>query len=448
MNVVILGAGTVGKSIAELLCHHNINVTVVDRDPAKTQAINEELDVRVITGNAAESAVLFQTGISTADVALAVTGIDETNIVAASLAKAMGAKKAIARVYAPVFRDLSTFDYQKHFGIDRMLSLEHLAAMELARGIRDPSTIVIEQFAHGELEVLEFVVTEKCRVIHKPLRDLNLPANVLIGTISRGKRMWIASADDKIEIDDQVVVFCRRDNDQVTRDMFKQRKPASRRIVIAGGGETGFHLAKTLEDESYSVTLMELDAERSQYLANALDSTVVVHCNATHREVLEEERVGKADVFVACLGDDENNIVACFEAREIGTKEVMAIIGRSDYSKIVSKLGINLAVSEREVMAKQVFQFLTEGVVSSALRLLGGSINVLEIEVPADAPATQSTLAELGTPDRCLVAAIINNDDFVRVPHGEDRITAGEKVILLVDDDVKHAAVSLFEKPK
>ena len=160
MRVVTLGAGTVGTWIADLLCQHRHSVTVVDTDPEHIKRINTELDVRAITGSASRSSVLFQAEIIGCDLCLAVTGNDEVNLVAASMAKAMGARRSIARVYAPVFRDLSTFDYQRHFGIDRMLSLEHLSAMELARGIRNPGSVALENFARGGLEVQELVIAK------------------------------------------------------------------------------------------------------------------------------------------------------------------------------------------------------------------------------------------------------------------------------------------------
>ncbi|MEM8680511.1 MAG: NAD-binding protein, partial [Planctomycetota bacterium] len=130
MQIVVLGAGTVGTSIADLLCKHGHHVSVVDKDAAHVRRIDEEMDVRAVTGSASESSVLFQAGVMGADLCLAVTGDDEANLVSASIAKSMGAHRAIARVYAPIFRDSSTFDYQRHFRIDRLLSLEHLAAME------------------------------------------------------------------------------------------------------------------------------------------------------------------------------------------------------------------------------------------------------------------------------------------------------------------------------
>ena len=173
MRIVILGAGTVGASIADVLCSLGHDVTVVDHDAEHIRRINEDLDVLVVNGSASQSSVLFQTGISSADICLAVTGQDEVNIVAASMAKAMGARRALARAYAPVFRDLSTFDYQLHFGVDRLLSLEQLTAMALARGCRHPGTVVVDQLARGEIEIQEVAISS-CLLYTSPSpRDIS-----------------------------------------------------------------------------------------------------------------------------------------------------------------------------------------------------------------------------------------------------------------------------------
>ncbi len=158
MQVLTLGAGTVGRWVSDILCRRGHSVTVVDADQENVAQINSELDVRAIVGSAARSTVLFQADVCAADVCLAVTGDDEVNILAASMAKALGARRSIARVYAPAFQDLSTFDYQRHFNIDSLLSLEQLSAFELARAIRNPDAIPLEHFARGQLEVYEVEV--------------------------------------------------------------------------------------------------------------------------------------------------------------------------------------------------------------------------------------------------------------------------------------------------
>ena len=447
MNIVILGAGRVGTSIAELLCQLEHSVTVIDSDPKRVARINDELDVRAFVGSASQSTTLFQAGMSSADICMAMTGSDEVNIVSASMAKSMGARRSIARVYAPVFRDLSTFDYQRHFGIDRMLSLEQLTALELARNIREPGSIIVEQFARGELEVQEFVVGQSGKATEKTVRELGLPANVRIGTIQRENRMWIATADDKLNVGDKVTVFSRPENMKVVKQLFKSGSTGAKRVVIAGGGETGLHLARTLEREGFKVKIIEHDEARCKVLASLLESTTIINATAREVENLEEQRVGSADVFVACTGEDENNMMLGVKADDLGAKQVMAVIGRKDYADVIGRLGIDMAVSARDVMAKQILAFLNKGFVVSRAKLSGGLINVIEVDLLAGAKATEVTLAELELPDRCLVVAIIQQD-YVRVPGASDKLSPGDTAIVLVEDDVVDSALTFFEPVK
>lgn len=443
MRIVILGAGTVGTSIASLLCLHRHSVTVVDTNADHIRNINETLDVRAITGSASQSSVLFQAGVMGADLCLAVTGVDEVNLVSASMAKAMGARWTIARVYAPVFRDLSTFDYQQHFGIDRLLSLEHLSALELARGIRHPGTVVVENLARGAIEVHEFLASRRTKAVGVSLRELRIPRGVRVGSITRKGYTRIGGADDAIEIGDRVTIIGKADAMDEAKSLFSGDSTAKAGVVIAGGGETGYHLARTLEGQRYAVVLLEADRERCNFLAGNLKQTTVVRSDATRRANLEEERVGSADVFVACTGEDENNIMAAVEARDLGVPTIMAVVSRPDYAHVIGKLGIDLAVSPREVMAKQVLGYLNRGPVISRTALGDGEISVLEIEVLAHSPATEHVLANVQLPGQCLIAAVIQGD-FARVPGGDDRLNAGDTVVVMVHDSFYGETVRAF----
>ena len=444
MRIVVLGAGTVGTSIAELLCQHRHSVTVVDHDPAVTRRVNEELDVRTVTGSAAQSSVLFQAGVLGADLCLALTSSDEGNMVAASLAKAMGARRVIARVYAPVFRDLSTFDYQRHFHIDRLMSLEHLSAMELARKIRHPGSIAVENFARGDLEMQELVVTEATSAVGVPLKDLRLPAGVRIGSINRAGKLSIAGAEDEVAVGDRISLIGKGEDIEEVKELFEIETPQKQGVVIAGGGETGYHLARVLEGRRFAVVLMDADRDRCEFLAAHLKHATVVNSDAQRRAALEEERVGSADIFVACAGDDENNIMACVEARELGAGKILAIVSRPDYANVVGKLGIDHAVSPREVVAKQILSFLNTGAVISRTPLSpGGGIDILEIEVVAGVPATEQVLADLHFPAQCLIAAVIH-ENYVQVPGADDRLCAGDTVVALVKDAVIEDTLKLF----
>ncbi|MAR09029.1 MAG: Trk system potassium transporter TrkA [Blastopirellula sp.] len=442
MRVVTLGAGTVGSWIAELLCQHRHSVTVVDNNPAHVARVNE-LDVRTITGSASQSSVLFQADVAGADLVLAVTGIDEVNLVASSMAKRMGARRVVSRVYAPVFHDPSTFPYQRHFGIDRMLSLEHLSATELARNIRSPGSMLLENFGQGDIEVQEVVVSSKAGASGTALKDLKLPSNVRVGSICRGSKTWIAGATDVVEGGDHITIIGEHATVDTVKGRFQNDTTPRMGVVIAGGGETGLHLAMSLERDRFDVFLLEESEERCNYLARMLDSVTVIHADATRRAVLEEERVGSADVFVACTGDDENNIMAGVEAREIGAKKILALVGRPDYATIVGKLGIDHAVSQRDVMARQVMGFLNMGCVISRSSLPGGRIAVLEIEVDEHVDATEHVLANLPLPEKCLIATVIR-DGFSKVPGADDRLQAGDTVIALVEDSESDALLRLF----
>ncbi len=448
MRIVVLGAGTVGSSIASLLCLHRHSVTVVDSDADHVRDVNDTLDVRGIAGSASQSSVLFQAGVGSADLCLAVTGCDEVNMVAASMAKAMGARRAIARVYAPVFRDLSTFDYRGHFGIDRLLSLEHLTALELARGIQHPGSVAVENLARGELEVHEVVVASRRRSVGKQLKDLELPSSVRVGSINRDGRTRIAGAGDKIEIGDRLTIIGKSTDIENVKDFFCAEDNGKVGVVIAGGGETGYHLASALEGPRFGVVLIESDRDRCDFLASHLKHAVVVNRDATRRANLEEERVGSADVFVACTGDDENNIMASVEARDIGAKTIMALVGRPDYANVVGKLGIDHVVSPREVVAKQVLGFLTNGPIVSRTALSEGSgLSVLEIDVMPRSAVTEHVLASLGLPDQSLVAAVIR-EGFTTVPGADHRFEPGDSAVVLADDEVIDEVETFFASRK
>ena len=444
MRIVILGAGTVGSSIAALCCREGHSVTVVDSRADHSARLNDTLDLKALTGSASQSSVLFSAGAMQADLVLAVTGNDEVNLIAASMSKAMGARRVVARVYAPVYHDLSTFDYTRHFQIDRLLSLEQLSAMQLARSIRQSGAVAVESFARGALEMREFVVRAKAAAADTPLKELGLPRGVRVGTILRNEVMKIAEADDVLAADDRITLVGRRDDIDQISDRFQNRPASKQGVVIAGGGETGLHLARILESGRFTVVLMEADAARCEFLASTLHHTTVINSDATRRDVLEEERVGSADVFVACTGDDENNILACVEAREIGTSSVMAIVGRPDYANLMGKLGIDRAVSPRDVTAQQVLGFLNEGPVISRTDLTGGEIVVLEIEVLPDSPATEHVLAVVDFPAQCLIAAVMR-EDSVRVPGADDHLRPGDTVVALVDRAAVDDTLKLFE---
>ncbi|TWU63325.1 Trk system potassium uptake protein TrkA [Crateriforma conspicua] len=447
MRVLTLGGGTVGRWVADMLCRRRHSVTVIDNDPENVRRLNSELDVRAIEGSASQATLLFQADVLSADLCLAVTGDDEVNIVGASMAKALGARRSIARVYAPALRDLSTFDYQSHFRIDSLLSLEQLSALELARAIRNPDSIPLEHFARGQLEVYELDVATGADAAGQRLTDLKLPSGVRVGSIARDGRMWIASGADETRPGDRVSLVGMPDDVAKARDLFSGStgKKRASKVMVAGGGETGYHVAASLCSHGYRVTLLELAAHRCDILAKLLPEVTVVNANANRRSILEDEGAGTVDYFVACTGNDENNIMAGVEARELGASRVLCLVGRPDYANVVGKLGIDRAVSERDVVARQILGFLNEGAIISQRKLPNGEIAVCELEVMEGSRVTQAPLADLPLAGRCLIAGF-QRDGFVRVPRADDTLQADDIVVALVDQDAASECLPLFDR--
>ena len=442
MQVLILGGGVVGASVARTLCDNNHDVTVVEKDPARASVVDETMDARAIIGDCSRANVLFQAGATSADVCFALTDSDEANILASGVVKAMGARRVAARVSDPEFRDLSSFDYRRYFKIDRFLSLEYLTAMELARRIREPGAMLIEHFATGELEMQDVVITRESASTGKPLSELSLPPEVRVGAINRAGEVVIATASDRIEVGDRVTLLGARPQVEDAKKAFLTQSVSKSNVFIVGGGETGYCAASVLERRNYNATIFERDYERCEFLARRLKKTTVVRGDGRRRNVLEERRVGKDDIFIACTGDDEYNILACVEAIELGASCTLAVVNHQDYASVVGKLGITETVSPFEVICRQVEGLMHKGpLVFQNSTLLSGPIEVVELEVGENSPMTRAPLKDLGVPKPTLVAAVIR-DNVVFIPtatfvfHPDDSIVAltlSETIPALVD---------------
>ncbi|MCA8985243.1 MAG: Trk system potassium transporter TrkA [Planctomycetaceae bacterium] len=443
MNVVILGAGTVGTSIAALLCENKHNVRLVDSSAEALERSGEGLDIQTILGSACDAITLFQADVLNADLCLAVTSHDEINLVGASLARAMGAKRSIARIFNTNYRDFSTFDYQRHFQIDNLLSLEHLTGLELAKAIRTTGLFTLETFARGGIEIQEVEVQANSKAVGQSLRDIKFPPNARIGLVASAGRSYIPHADDGFTAGDRVTLVGEREAVRSVIKMFQPKSPAGLDIIIAGGGEVGFHLAKALEGERYNVVMMESDAERCRYLARRLPEATVIHADATSRAEMEEARVGNADVYVATTGRDEDNIICGVEARELGTGRILCVVRRPDYVNVLEKLLIDVAVSPRQVMARQILGMVSGGPILASEKTSDGNVLIWEVEVREGAPVTKHPLRELSL-SQTLIAAIVR-DDFVRMPTAADILKPGDTAVVMVNQGIADEAIKLFE---
>lgn len=444
MNIVIIGAGTIGTSIARSLCARHHNVCLIDQSKTALGKIEERLDVQTVRGSASDPVVLFQAGVQSADLCLAVTDQDEVNIVGASLGTRMGAGRSVARVHQPGFLETTTFDFGTAFNITRLLSLEQLTALALARAIRVPGIFALENFARGAIEVQEVGVEEDAKATHKRIDELDLPREVLVGLITHEERTVIAGADDVVAAGDHVTLIGRRGELDEVRRFFEHKPPSRQHVLIAGGGDIGFALAAILgQRRRFDVTILETDEVRCEFLAEELDTATVLTADATHRSDLEEARVGQADVFVAATGHDEDNIVCGVEAREMGCPRILSVIRRPDYANVLIKLGIEVSVSPREAMLQEIQAMLQSGPQVSRREFGGGDAEVWEMTVLDQAPVTRAPLKEIDL-GRSLVAAVVRKATSW-IPGGEDQLKAGDSAIVLVPSDSTAETLTLFE---
>ncbi|HAA52311.1 MAG TPA: Trk system potassium transporter TrkA [Planctomycetaceae bacterium] len=443
MNIVILGAGTVGTSIARALCARHHNVCVVDQSKSALSEIQDRLDVHTVRGNASDPITLFQAGVASATLCLALTSSDEVNIVSASIAREMGAERSVSRIHHPSYLDTTTFNIADHFGLARLISLENLTALALAREIRVPGLLALENLAQGAVEVQEVAVQEDANATGRRLHELDFPGETLVGLITNSERTVIASADDVVSIGDRVTLIGRLGELDSVRQIFEHKPPPRQHVVIAGGGEIGFSLARVLEHRRhFHVTLIETDEERCEWLAEQLDTSTVLNADATRRSQLEEARVGTASVFVACTGHDADNIVCGVEANEMGCPRILSVVRRPDYSDVLAKVGIGQSVSPREVLAEEILAILQSGPVISRREISDGGAVVVELEVGEGAEITRAPLKELPL-TRGLIATIVRSP-AIWVPGGDDQLKAGDSAIVLVQSDSADEVQQLF----
>lgn len=442
-NIVILGAGTVGTSIAETLCANGHNVTLVDDNRAVLDEVEERVDVRTMCGSACDAVTLFQAGVQSALVCLSVTSHDEINLVGGSLAKAMGAQRSVARVQNPALRDTSTFDYQRHFGIDRLLSIEHLTALELAKSVRSQGLFAMEHLARGAIEVQDLEVERASQAVGVPLRELALPRDVRIGLITSEEGTIVAGADSRIAAGDHVTLIGSPLGLEKVQKLFEYRRPPRINVVIAGGGEIGYNLARMLERGRFNVVLLEESLARCEELAERLESITILRADATRQTELEEARVGKADVFVAAMGRDEDNIVCGVEARELGARRVLGIVRRPDYGIVLGRLGIDIVVSPREVMARQVLGMVEPGPIAGRSDVGETGAEIWEVEIHRGAPVTEAPLRQLQFPHGFIAA--YEREGYVKVPSADDQLQPGDTAVVLVHGRAHDEVLRLFE---
>lgn len=445
MNIVVVGLGEVGKHIATVLSRENHNVTIVDLNPEAIAAVDERLDVRSVVGRGCSINVLKEIEVDKTDLLIAVTNVDEVNILTSLMAKDSGTSKVIARVDSGEYLPDDRGTYRGLLGIDLVISPEILSAIEINKLIGLLGANFIANFADNQVELLQLTQKNKQGVTGISLKNLEFPPELLVTAIIRNEKLIIPSGDTVLEEGDKVFIIGKTATIGKSVEFFAtQKSGGAEKVIILGGGEIGYSVAKFLEGKKISVVLIEWNPKRCQFLSEQLAEALVIDGDGTDIELLKREKVGEADVFVAASKRDEINLMSSLLAKELGSKKTIALVHRPDYVPVYEHLGLDATISPRRFAADQILKYVRSGEVVSVSDIELGKGEILEFAVPEGSRVVGNMLKDLRIPKGAVIGAIAGKHGVI-IPSGNDTINVGDKAIVFITPDVRPKVEELFK---
>jgi trk system potassium uptake protein TrkA len=392
MKIIILGAGQVGTSVAESLVSEANDITVVDTDPARLSLLQDRLDLRTVTGNASSPSVLRRAGAEDADMLIAVTQSDQTNLCASKTAHALfNLPTRIARVRSTDYADHTELFDEKNFAVDFSICPEQIITEYIVKLIEFPEALQVLEFAKGQVSLVAVRAFEGGPLVGHPLKDMrkHLPqVDARIAAIFRRDSPIIPEGDTVIEVGDEV--FClaaSKDIRKVMRELRRMDKTV-KRIMVAGGGNIGHRVVRAVEGD-YQVKVIDRNKRHAEWLAENVKSALVLQGDATDEKLLEDENVDQMDFFLALTNDDENNIMAALLAKRMGARRVAALINRRSYADLLQGSQIDITISPAQTSIGTLLAHVRRGDVAAVHSLRRGAAEALELVVHGDEKSSQ-----------------------------------------------------------
>jgi len=439
MKIIILGAGQVGGSVAESLVSEQNDITVVDVEPARLRALQDRLDLRTVAGSASHPSVLMEAGIDDADLLIAVTQSDETNLVACKLAARMfNVPRRIARIRATDFLDDPKVLGPDGFDVDLSICPEQVLTDYIVKLVEFPEALQVLDFAGGQVSLVAVRAYQGGPMVGRPVKEIrsHIPnIDTRIVAIFRRDGAIMPDGDTVIEDGDEVFCLAASDNiRQVMKELRRMDQPV-KRVMIAGGGNIGLRLGRALE-AGYSVRLIEHNKRRCDVLAAKLNRALVLNGDATDEELLVQENIAEMDLFVAVTNDDENNIMSCLLAKKMGARRVVALINRRSYVDLLQSGQIDIAISPAQATIGKLLAHVRRGDVVAVHSLRRGAAEALEAVVHGDRESCRLTgrrVEEIELPAGATIGAVVRAGE-VLMAHHDTRIEAEDHVIVFVTD--------------
>lgn len=428
VRVLVVGLGEVGLHVARTLSDERHDVTVVERDAARAEAMQGELDALVVVGNGASPRFLQEIGAKDADLVCAVTSIDESNVITALAAHQLGAGRTVARVRDPDYFGTEGSFATDVLGIDFIIHPERATADDLAQAVLLPGAVHVEHFVDDLVSVAEVVVTDRSPVVGRSLaeRRPSLPHGVL--AIVRGSRLVAAEPGHRPRIGDHLIVAAAREDIAGVVGYLTGQTRQVRDVVIFGGGRIGLPLAQRLESEGrFSLTVMERDVDRSRVLAEHLRRATVLHEEGVGKDALLAHGVDRAGAFIAAAGDDRANLLAALNAKQLGAELSLAVVSREEYTPLVDALQIDAGFSPRLVTAEAILRAVRGSNVEAIHLLLGGG-ELIDVHVDAGCRADGRPITQVESMATTRIAAIVRGSRVI-IPEDSDTIRADDRLV-------------------
>lgn len=437
MRVIVCGAGRVGYGIARRLSHENNDVTVIDQSKELIRKISERLDVRGVVGNGSYPEVLAEAGAREADMLIAVTYSDEVNMVASQIAHTLfNVPTKIARIRTQAYLDPRYSDLfsRNHIPLDVIISPEREVSESIMQRMSTPGAFEIKAFVDKRVWAVGVRMRDDCPILNTPLRqvaELFPDLKITIVGIKRDGHMWRAHASDQLAAQDEIYFIADRNDVSRALEIMNLAERQARRIIIIGGGNIGFYVARGLESMgSMKIRLIERNVERAEYIAEQLERTVVLQGDGLDRNLLREAGVEEAEAVVAVTDNDQVNILASVVAKREGARRAMALINDQDYGPVSEAVGIDRYVDPRATTISTILQHIRRGRIKGVYSISDGDAELIDAIALETSPLVNKPLREADLPEGVMIGAVFR-DGVVSMPTGDTVINAGDRLVLI-----------------
>lgn len=445
MNIVIAGAGDVGFHLAELLVTENQDIILIDTDQDVLDYAGSHLDVLTVRGDATSIAVQQQARVANADLMLAVTTSEKTNMMAAIIGKKLGCRRVIARV------DNEEYMCDEHMGticslgIDQIISPRKLAAEEIERLIKQCSFTDIFEFEEGQLSLLGITLDDDSPLVGVRLSDIeHLEAKVNLHPIAilRGHKTIIPRGFTQLQRADHIYFITKPDKQQLVQEFVGKKNRKVKSVMILGGTDLAISTASLLQND-YQVTIIEKSKRRCQYINEQLNNVLVIKGDYTNIDLLQEEGLDNMDAFISLSGNSETNIISCLTARNHGVYKTIAQVENKEYIHISQNIGVDTLINKKLLAANSIFRFIRKGNIEAITSLHGVDAEVIEYVITKSNQLTKKKVKDLHFPETALIGGVIRGEQTL-IPNGHTQLQLGDKVIVFAQPQAIKRLEELF----